>query len=164
MPSPAARTGRRRRAPHGGLDQLVLPQTVKSADFAGQRAQRRRLNILLVGDLLHLQVVVPYRLALRPNLVEARRLQQHAAVGAGHPSDGKEADNRSCDKDIGVVERDWDLAQITIFLAGYKNDVVAFAQRTHSKRGYGLARTTPTACSGVLVAFSYMCRILTLTE
>ena len=100
-----------------------------------------------MGYLLHLQVVVPYRLPLRPNLVKARRLQQHAAVRAGHPSDGEEADNRGRDKDIGVVERDWDLAQITIFLTGYKNDVVAFAQNAHSKRGYGLERTIPAADS-----------------
>src|ERR1700677_4942561 len=36
----------RRRAPHRGLDQLVLPQPIKGAYFAGQRAQRRGLNIL----------------------------------------------------------------------------------------------------------------------
>jgi hypothetical protein len=34
------------------------------------------------------------------------------------------------------------LAQIAIFLAGYENNVVAFAQRTHSKRGSSLVRTT----------------------
>jgi hypothetical protein len=33
------------------------------------------------------------------------------------------------------VQRNWDLAQIAVFLAGYKNDVVALAQYTHSQRG-----------------------------
>jgi hypothetical protein len=32
-------------------------------------------------------------------------------------------------------------------LAGHKNDVVAFAQCTHSKGGFGLGRTIPAACS-----------------
>jgi len=76
-----------------------------------------------------------YGLALGPNLVEARRLEQHAAVGSGHPGDGEEADDRSGDKDIGVVQRNWDLAQVAVFLAGYKNDVVTLAQCIHSQRG-----------------------------
>jgi len=72
-----------------------------------------------VRYLLHLQVIMPYRLPLRPHWLKRAVFSSIAAVGA-HPSDGEEADNRSCDKDIGVVERDWDLAQIAVFLAGYK--------------------------------------------
>ena len=79
-----------------------------------------------------------YGLALGPNLVEASRLEQHAAVGPGHPGNGEEANHRSGDKDISVVQRNWDLAQIAVFLAGYKNDVVALAQYTHSQRGLAL--------------------------
>jgi hypothetical protein len=45
------------------------------------------------------------------------------------------------------MEGDWDLTQIAVFLAGYKDDVVASAQNAHSKRGYGLERTIPAACS-----------------
>ena len=90
---------------------------------------------------------MPYRFPLRPNLVKTRRLQQHAAIRACHPSDGEQADHGGRDKDISVVERDRNLAQITIFLTGYEDDVVAFAQIAHSKRGYGLERTIPAADS-----------------
>src|ERR1700724_3268860 len=89
-------------------------------------------------NLLHLEIVMAYGLALGSNLVEASRLEQHAAVGPGHPSDGEEANHRGGDKDISVMQRNWDLAQIAVFLAGYKNDVVALAQYTHSQRGIGL--------------------------
>jgi hypothetical protein len=33
------------------------------------------------------------------------------------------------------VQRNWDLAQFAVFLAGYKNNVVALAQCIHSQKG-----------------------------
>ena len=117
----------------GRLAQPVLPQTVKRADFAGQRTERSRLNIFLVRHLFHLQIVVANRFALGADLVKTRCFQQHAAIGAGHPGDREKTDHCRRDKDIGVVQGDGDLAQFAVFLTGHKNDVVAFAQRSHSK-------------------------------
>jgi hypothetical protein len=54
------------------------------------------------------------------------------------------------------MEGDRDFAQITIFLAGYKDDVVAFAQITHSDKGIWRCTRYLNRIFRCAVAFSYI--------
>ena len=68
---------------HGDGSELARRQAVERRDLARQRAQRSRLNVLLMRCLLEVRVVLLERVVVLPELVEAGSLDQHSRVLPG---------------------------------------------------------------------------------
>ena len=120
----------RRHQPHvaHGHGEFARRQAIERRDLGRQRAQRRRLHVLLVRLLLQVRVVLLQRGVVVAQLVEARRLDQHAGVRPGQPGNRKRPDNCCRYKDIGIVQRNRNLAQAATLIAADKDNVITFFQ------------------------------------
>ena len=132
-----------------GTRQLARRQTVECGDLARQRAQRSRLDVLLMRGLLEVRVVLLQRVVVLPKLVEAGGLDQHSRVRAGQSGDGKHADGRGGYEKISIVKGDRNLIQVAVFVAADEHDVVTLfklqaetlAQNLTAKQSRGSERS-----------------------
>ena len=108
-----------------GNGELAGGEAVDGGDFAGQRAERGDLDVLLVGGLLEVSVVLLERVVVGAQLVEAGGLDEHPGVGAGETGDGEHADHGGGHEGVGVLQRNGNLVQVSFAVAAHNHDVVA---------------------------------------
>src|SRR5947209_6606866 len=108
--------------------QLVGSKSVNRGDLTGEGAERSGLYVLFVRLFLKLGIVALQVIPVAAQLVEARRLDEHARVGTRETGDRESTNDGGSDECVGVMKRNGDLAQRAILLAADKNNVIAFLQ------------------------------------
>ena len=108
--------------------QRLRLQPVQRRHLAGQRSQRRYLDFFFLRHFFQTVIARLELFLLRPHLIEAHGLHQHAAIRARHPGDAQHADQRSGEKYLGVVQGNGNLAELAFGVSGHKKYVEALAQ------------------------------------
>ena len=103
-------------------------QPIKGRDFAGQRTERRYLDIPLFGYLLQTGVAIPKIFFFGAQFVVMRNLQHHAQVGTGDAGKAEADDSGAYQQNVQIVDGDMDLAELPVIPACDEKNVEAFLQ------------------------------------
>src|ERR1700690_431228 len=112
----------------GDHQRRVRLEPIQRGYLAGQRAQRRYVNVALPGDLLQPRIVVLELCLLGAELVVVGNLLQHPGIGAGDSREAERANRRPGQKNVEILDGNGNLPKLSGFVARYEKDVETFTQ------------------------------------
>ena len=86
------------------------------------------MQLVFLGDLLKLGVARFQGFFFVAKLIESLSFQQHTRVGAGHAGNGQHADQGARDKNVEIMQGNWNFQELPFGVPGNQHDVKTFSQ------------------------------------